>query len=91
MFQTGAIPGCSGFSCEVAVSGIWCLEQEQDGSEAEPSVPAGGCSRAHLVLFQVNEAPTSEVKHLVCAPALFSVGFVYPDLTLPQKAPFLWV
>lgn len=56
------------------------------------SVPSGGCSRAHLVLFQVNEAPISEVNHLVCAPTQVHLcsqgGLLYPDLTLPQKAPF---
>lgn len=35
------------------------LRQNQAGFL--PSVPSGGCSRAHLVLFQVNEAPISEV------------------------------
>lgn len=37
MLWTGTIPDCPGFSCEVAVSGILCLGQEQDGSETEPS------------------------------------------------------
>lgn len=63
------------------------LRQNQAGFALCPS-------RAHLVLFQVNEAPISEVKHLVSAPAQVnprSQQALYPDLTLPQKAPFLWL